>query len=487
MKFTGFKGQRLDAAVMNQIGNAMLREEYRRSEEGIPFTSSDRFTLLNQLMFAAHVGVSPRQLALGRVDKMHKLENIAINFGKSGIEIDYDVVKNEVGTGTDPAAGDPLIENPLLNPTFGASGGVIPPVWLDMMMRESSRFLQAKNFAKIIPMSGPVDMAPLKKTKAEDWITGMKPVKEGRAGTDVRTAYSLWKFDAYKYMYHSGLTLEVVRAAAGKIEIAADLIADMMELYDLLIDLDYFEAQWSALIAGKIRRFDVAAADWAENADIAQGAASMLTVNAPKHCLWYSIADKKLYVPAVVGGNENKFQASTPHPDLLLNLELWDIIPMASSLLKNKRAKAQYCNFHLELSRRLAMDSRFTNSIYKTGSIAFEGEQGYLGRFPIGGSSSSTDVWEMPLGMLDSKVTDDVGPLTIYPILVGEYGRSGAICPWIPPSLGMDKGFEVVQVDGVNVLRPNDTDVFTTKGEQGVIPWDINGIVMIKVVKEAHT
>jgi hypothetical protein len=486
MRVTGFRN-RLDEGVINQIGMTMQMEEMRREDEGIPFTSSDRYTLLNQLMFAAHMGMTPRQLTMGRVDKKRALQNVSITMQNGEMIVEYDIVANEAGTGTDPAAGDPLIDNPLTNPTFGAAGGVIPPLWLDMMIRQQSRFLQAKNFAKIVPMSAPVDMAPLKTTKSEDWLSGIKPVKEGRAGVDVRTAYSLWKFDAYKYFFHSGLTLEIVKASAGKIAITEDLVADLMEAFDLLIDLDYFESQYVGITLGKIRRFDTTADNWANNADVARGAAAYVTSNAKKHVLWYSIADKKLYVPAVGVGDENKFQSSTAHPDGYTNLELWDVFPFLAGLLKDKRARMDYTNLHPALSLRVQLDSRFTNSLYKTGNVVFASENGYLGRVPLGGTSTGTDLWEMPQGILDDKVTSDGGAYKIYPVLAGQYQRPGLIGPWIPPGLTMDKGFEVKSVDSVDVLRPNNTDVFSVMGEQAVIPWDLDGLVLLKVVKEAHT
>jgi len=485
MKITGHK-QRLDQSVMNSIDIAVQTRAYRCEEEGIPFTPGDRYTLLNQLMFAAHFGITPRQLALGRADKKHALSNVSVTLENNQLVVNYDLVENEAGTGTDPAAGDPLIDNPLTNPTFGAAGGVIPPFWLDMMIRQMSRFTQAKNFAKIVPMSAMVDMAPLKKTKSEDWLSGIKPVKEGRAGVDVRTAYSLWKFDAYKYLFHSGLTLEIVKASQGKIAVVEDLTADLMEAFDLLIDLDYFESQYVAITLGKIRRFDPVADAFANNADVAQGAAAYVTANAAKHVLWYSTVDKKIYTPAAGAGDENKFQSSVVVAPWT-NLELWDVLPFLADLLKVKRATMDYVNLHPKLTMYIVQDTRFTNSLYKTGSIAFTGERGFLGRVPLGGTATGTDVWETPQGILDGKVTSDGAAYPIKPVLAGQLQRSGLIGPWIPPGLTMDKGMEVVTVDGVEVLRPNNTDVFSVMGEQAVVPWDLDGLVLLKVVDVAHT
>jgi len=477
----------LDQAVINQIDATIQHEAYRREDAGVLFSPSDRYTMLNQLMFAAHMGMTPRQLTLGRVDKKRSLSNVSISMQNGQMIVEYEIVKNEAGTGTDPSAGDPLINNPLTNPTFGAAGGVIPPMWLDMMIRQQSRFLQAKNFAKIVPMSAPVDMAPLKKTKSEDWLSGIKPVKEGRAGVDVRTAYSLWKFDAYKYLFHSGLTLEIVKASAGKIAVVEDLAADLMEAFDLLIDLDYFESQYAAITLGKIRRFDpVADAFNVTATDVAQGSAAYLTANAPKHVLGYSTVDKKIYTPAVGAGDENKFQGSVLVSPWV-NLELWDVLPFLADLLKEKRASMDYVDMHPKLTMNVVQDTRFTNSQYKTGLIAFTGERGFLGRVPLGGSSTVTDVWELPQGILDNKTTSDGGAYKIYPVLAGQLQRSGLIGPWIPPGLTMDKGFEVKSVDGVDVLRPNNTDVFSVMGEQAVVPWDLDGLVLLKVVKVAHS
>lgn len=484
----GFQRQ-LTAAELHQVASALRNVAERYDREGVTFTSEKRYSLLNQLMFQAHTGVSPRQLALGRTDNQHAMQNVSVRLsnGSDAPSINFELIENELTTSTDPAAGDPLVQNPLANPTFGASGGIIPPYWLDMMIRPLSRYLQAKNFAKIVPMSAPVDMAPLKTSKAEDWLSSIVPVAEGRAGQDVRTAYSLWKFDAYKYMFHSGLSWEVVKATLGKIELEMDLVNDLAEAYDLLIDQDYFESQYSAITLGKIRRYNLSGTAWAHNADIAQGAAYALTTNAPKHVLWYSTLDKKVYVPSTTTGNENKFQAATLHPDAPENLELWDVLPWLAKLMKAKRARMQYVNMHQDLSPLLTTDTRFTNTLYKTGNLVFESENGYLGRVPLGGTSSGTDVWELPQGILDGKETADTTPAAIYPVFGGQYGRSGLIGPWIPFNLSMDKGFEVVEVDSVDVLRPNQTDVFTVSGSQAVAPWDVDGLVLLKVVKVAKT
>jgi len=301
----------------------------------------------------------------------------------------------------------------------------------------------------------------------------------------VKGAYTLWQMDAYKYKYHSGLTMEVLEVVQAYIQFVADLTGDMRLAYDLLIDQDYFESQYEAINQGKIRRWNGSA--WAFATEIAQTTAAVMAANAPKHVLWYSTVDKLFYTPSVTPGDENKFQASTVHADAPTNALLLDLPLWAAGLMKKKGARAEYYNFHPDLIPIMASDPRWNNLQVRSGNIVFASEQGYLGKFFLGGTQSQSDVWELPQGVLDAKVTADVGAYKIYPVLVGEYGRSGVIAPWIPVNMTMDKGFEVKTIDAVSVLRPNDTEVFTLTGHQAVMPWDINGLSIVKVVKVAHT
>lgn len=476
---------------LQNLGMAILAEEYRRDREGIRFTPADRYLLWNQGLMGLHLAqkggpsVSPVQLAFGRLNNEKAIKNINISLRGGGEDmlVNYQIV-NEQTTATDPATGDPLLRNPLATPTFGASTGIIPAFWMDRMIRDVSRYTMAKNFAMIFPMPAAVAQAPIKKGAAQAFLSTLTPVAEGRAGSEVANAYSLWQIDAYKYKYHSGMTLEVLKVVMGYIEFLLDLSRDMAEAYDLLIDNDYFESQYEAINQGFIRRWNGSA--WAFATPIAHGSASVLTTNAPKHTLFFGLTDKKLYTAAVGAGNENKFDSSVLHTDAPTNLAVWDIFPWLAKLLKDKRAKAEYVIIHRSLTPLLAMDSRFTNSQIRAGSFQFDSENGFLGRFNLGGTQSTVDVWEFPAGVLDAKVTVDTTPRAVLPIAMGEYRRSGLIAPWIPFNLTTEKGFEVKTVDGVSVIRENDTEVLTATGHQCVVPWDTNGIVWCKVIREAH-
>lgn len=469
------------------IETELYNEAARRHDAGIPFRASDRFYMLNQLVMAAHFGVSPRQMAMGVYDETHGVTNAGISLSNGGLNISYDIVKNDAGTGkTPPTGGVAPIYNPLATPSFGASTGLVPVTWLDDMIREASRITMATKFARTFPMVGPVDQAPIKKVKAEDWMGSVTPVKEGRAGVDVEGGYALWNFDAYEYLYHSAISLRLLDAVGNRLPIREDLVADMAELYQLMVDQDYFESQWAGIIFGKIRRWTGSA--FANNADVAQGAAPFIGANAPKHIVFYNLKDKKLYTPSTTAADVLKFQSSTLHTEAPSNLEFWDVFPVVGEMLKQKRAKFEYFAANFKMTKRLAWDSRFSNVQYKTGSIVNQGETGFLGSVPVGGTSTFVDAWELPQGILDAKMTTDTTPVPILPVLCGQYQRSGAVCPWKPFQMGVDKGFEVVArtaADGtanVSVVRPNNTEVLTAGAAQAVIPWDLQGLALVLVV-----
>jgi hypothetical protein len=482
----------LDKSLIISMNNALLR--YKLQNPNV--TNTDIMVRMQELLHAAHYGITPREMTLGyrkNPDKPGygiylKDAGYQFQFGtdlkpvfKNGAEFKFE----QTTSGDTP----PLIQNPLTSPSYGGATGIIPPVWLDIMIRKTSRYTMAKNLAMTFMMSGLVEQAPIKWTKVSDEVDAgtFTPTAEGRAGVDYNNTYRTHKIDAYKYLLHSGISWEVMVAMQGKIDVQGDVIDDLAQAHALLIDMDYWEGQYSGIVSGKYRRWE--GASWGTTDEIPLGAASVLTTNAPKHKLFFDLTTGKTYYPAVGAGNEMKYQSSTLRANYLspAGSNIFDFIVDLAEMMKNKNRKLEWVALTSVAATMLSKDDRFINSQYKTGNVRFQDETGFMGRVPIGGTSTFVDVWAIPDGALAAKTTADSPALAITGMIFGgEYRKTGIIAPYAPFSLVVDDGFEVVAVDTVNVLRRNDTKVLSSKSVQAVAPWDTEALVLGFLMATAH-
>jgi hypothetical protein len=184
-----------------------------------------------------------------------------------------------------------------------------------------------------------------------------------------------------------------------------------------------------------------------------------------------------------------KYQSSTLRANYLspAGSNIFDFIVDLAEMMKNKNRKLEWVALTSVAATMLSKDDRFINSQYKTGNVRFQDETGFMGRVPIGGTSTFVDVWAIPDGALAAKTTADSPALAITGMIFGgEYRKTGIIAPYAPFSLVVDDGFEVVAVDTVNVLRRNDTKVLTSKSVQAVAPWDTEALVLGFLMATAH-
>jgi hypothetical protein len=458
---------------------------------------TDIMIRMQEILHVGHYGITPRELMLGYRRNPTK-PGFGIQLQNVGYEMKFNEdlkpifkegseFKLEQTTGGDTP---PLIQNPLANPTYGGSTGIIPPIWLDIMIRKVSRSTMAKNIAMTFMMKNLVDVAPIKWTKVDDKVDDgtFYPVTEGRAGIDYNNTYKAHRIDAYKYMLHSGLTWEVMTALDGKIDLQADTINDLAVAHALLLDRDFWEGQYTGIVSGLYRRWETNA--WANSEEIPLGTDSVKTTNAKKHRLFYDLSTGKTYYPSTAAGDENKYHQSTLREAYLspTGSVIFDVIPDLAELMKNKNRKLEWIAVSSGIATILAKDSRFQNSLYKTGNIRFQDENGYLGKISVGGTASGVDVWEIPSGAIEAKTTDDSVSIT-HLIFGGEYRKTGVIGQFAPFSLMVDDGYEVVArgVGSSSVLRRNDTKVLTTKSVQAAKPWDTEALVLSQVVNTAHS
>jgi len=461
-------------------------------------SNTDIMIRMQELLSLGHYGITPREMTLGYRKNPKKpgygfyLENPGYEFQfcidpKPVFKVGKEFKFEQTTSGDTP----PLIQNPLTGGSYGGATGIIPPYWYDVMLRKTSRYTMAKNIAMTFMMRSLVGQAPIKVTKVDDTVDAgtFTPTAEGRAGIDYNNTYEVHKFDAYKYLLHSGLTWEVMIALEGMIDVQADVIDDLALAHALLVDMDFWEGQYSAIVAGKYRRWETGA--WGATEEIPLGSASVLTTNAKKHRLFFDLTSGKTYYPAVGAGNENKYHSSTLRESYKSpsGSAVFDFIVDIAEQMKNKNRKLEWIAVTSGVTTMLSKDDRFLNTQFDTGNIRFQDESGYLGRIRLGGSGGTVDVWEIPNNAIAAKTTADTPTVSIVDMIFGgEYRKTGIIAPFAPFSLFVDKGFEVkaVGVGGSGVLRMNDTAVITTKSVQAVLPWDTEALVLGQIVNTAH-
>jgi hypothetical protein len=484
--------QQFDMSQYQAMDMALLNYKLQNPKASM----TDIMIRMQEILSVSHYGITPRELIFG-FKKSPQKPGYGIQLQEVGYEMKFkEDLKPIFKEGNEfkleqTSGGDtpPLIQNPLTNPTYGGSTGIIPPVWLDIMIRKTSRYTMAKNLAMVFMMKNLVDVAPIKWTKVDDSVDNATfyPIAEGRAGIDYNNTYKVHRLDCYKYLFHSGLTWEVIVALDGKIDVQADVIDDLALAHALLLDRDFWEGQYAAIVSGTYRRWETNA--WANSVEIPLGTASVKTTYAKKHRLFYDLTTGKTYYPAVGAGDENKYQSSTPREEYLSpsGSVIFDVFVDLAELMKAKNRRLEWIAVTPGIATMLAKDSRFQNTLYKTGTIRFQDEGGYLGRVAIGGTNNSVDLWEIPNNAIAAKTTDDAVAIT-HLVFGGEYRKTGVIGQFAPFGLFVDEGFEVkaVGVGGSSVLRRNDTKVLTTKSVQAVAPWDTEALVLCQIVNTAH-
>ncbi len=383
----------------------------------------------------------------------------------------------------------PILENPLPNATYGGADGILQPYMSEIILRRASRKTCAKNFAQILPLKGLRGMGIYKETLVDDSVNdgSFTPVGEMEVGQEYQNTYNKFYFDAYKYMLHSGFSWELLEEAAGQIELISDVMEDLGDAHGLLVDRDYFEGQYSAITSGTFRRWE--GSDWGESAEIPKGKAVVTGANAKYHKLFYDISTGKTYYPSDTLADNMKYHESvrrdtTLSPD---GQDVFDVIVDAAELMVKKDRELEYVAVTPELLTRLTKDERFLDAFKLTGYFKFQGEGCFMGQVAIGGSASVVDLWLIPPKSLSAKQTDDTSPVEITDLIMGgQYKKSGIIAPYGQFGLMVDDGFTTKTVNSKTVLRRNDSKVLTTKSVQGVVPSDVEALVMIYCVKTAH-
>jgi len=480
----------LDKSVYLSIGESVLNFKNEHPNA----TNTEIFIHMQNCLSVAHYGIAPIDMVRGYrrspkdPRKYQGLENPRYQFQHGQDMMPSFKLSTQTTSGDTP----PLVKNPLTSPTYGGSTGIVPPYWLDVMIRATSRACIAKNFAMTFPMTALVDVAPIKTTKPDTKVDDgtIKPVLEARAGVDYTNTYTAHNFDARKLMIHSPLSWETMVALQGKIQVQADILADLAKAHALVIDSEIFEGLYTAMVSGMYRRWESTAYGVSE--EIALGAASVLTTNAKKHRLFYDITTGKTYYPSTASGDENKYQQSTRREEYLSpdGSEIYDLIVDMAELQKKKGHKLEFVALSTILTTNLVKDDRMISADKVTGKPQFQNENGYLGQINIGGSAGKVDVWEIPDNSIASKTTADTVSI-VGVIIGGEYRQTCIYAPYAPFGIFVDKGFEVVSdtIHGaaVSTLRMNDTQVITSKSVECIAPWDTEAAVIAQVVATAHT
>lgn len=381
---------------------------------------------------------------------------------------------------------------------FGTTAGVVPPVFINMLLELTSLRAFMKNFIAIQPMPDMTFKFPLKTSKIEDSAEFQRtavPTVEGRAGTEYHTEWANYEINGWKYLRHAELTNEIAELLDRFIPVTQTFVNDLAEGQALLWDYAAHEGIQTMIVKGLWRypRLAAGAFTWTEDGaneiEIPFGKASVLTSNAKLNYLWQDLAggthDGKIYEPNAGAGAE--FQWTEVDPPLRAGStgsdEILEGIGAIGSLLKEKHSKLEYVILtDSRLTERLFRDSRIADMTVRTGDPVFQSEDGYLGQVAVAGSSTFVDIWEAPANLIPFRATDDTtgGAKNAYPIICGAYGKGWHQGVFSPVSMRVDEGFEVVdEVADLGRLRPSESKVLTTSSKGSTWPGDYNHISIL--------
>lgn len=468
-------------------------------------TMSDTMININEALEMGHNNVTPRQMKLGYRKVFDKTDNrvkaqmlkaaaYAFEFTKNPkprFEVDENLVELEQGTSTDTP---PIVQNPLATPTYGGVDGIIRPYVSDLVLTEVSRKTMAKNLALVYPAKGLVGEGFIKATKPDGSVADgtFHPVAERSSGQSYYNGYKRFTFDIHKHMLHSELTWEVLRAAQDNIPLMKHLMKEHSIAHALMEDTEYWESQYTGITKGLYRRWNPTGNAWGVAEEIPNGKGTVVGANAKYHKLFFNLGDGTTWLPSDVEADNLKYQSSVRRSAVFSkdNSDIFDLTVDLAELMREKEGNRQfdYIAVNPKMLTLLAKDSRFLNAFDLTGEIRFNGEYCFMGKIAIGGSTSMVDVWLVPNGSLGPKQTEDTSPIEVQGLIFGgSYGGSGIIMPFDAPGIMIDDGFEVVTEGGKQVLRRNDTKVLTTKSCVGIVPSDMENLVMAIVVDETHS
>jgi hypothetical protein len=390
---------------------------------------------------------------------------------------------------------------------FGSTTGVIPPAFINMLLELTSLKAFMKNVIGVQPMPDMSFKFPLKTSVIED-DAGMQraavPTVEGRAGLDYRIQWLNWEVNGWKYLRHAELTDEIREMVDKFLGVSSSYMEDLATGQTLLWDYAAIEGILTMLIRGVWRYPRLAAGTftWTEDGtnevEIPFGKASVLTTNAKLNYLWQDLSnatasDGIIYEPDTVTTDEFDWKESTARPGSTTSDDILEGFLALGTLLKNKGSKMEYIVLSdSRITERLMKDARMANLTIRTGDPKFQNEEGYLGQIAIGGSSTFTDLWESPNGLIIPRATDDAtgvgGPFDAYPIIGGAYGRGWHQGVFSPISARIDEGFEVVDIGTPppRRLRPSESKVLTTSSKGSSWPGDYHHIAILWAMFDAH-
>lgn len=394
-------------------------------------------------------------------------------------------------TGTATASGKSLLES-AIDTGFGSSSGVIRPVFMNMLLELVSIQAFMKNFVSIEPMDDATFYFPMKTSVVTDDSNMTRtalPTPEGLAGTDHSISYDRYEINAWKFLRHAELTDEVNELIGKFINVQSHYVEDLAQGQALLWDWPILEGILTMIVRGTWRRPKKGTPwTWDITTEIPWGKASVLTTNAKLNYLFQdmsgtALTDGIIYEPAVTTGNEFKYDSSTVRQGSTSEDETYEGIMALASLLKDKNSALEYVILSdSKQTERLFKDGRFLDARMMTGNPKFQDERGYLGRVAIGGSSTQTDVWEAPNGLVEAWDSDDTPTADVLtPIIGGRYGRAWHHGVLTPLNMRVDRGMEVkaAGVGSANVLRDNETMVITTSTKGSSWPGDYHDAAIL--------
>lgn len=403
-------------------------------------------------------------------------------------------------TSRDMGDGASLLESGI-DTGYGTTTGVITPVFQDLMLRLAAEKTMWKNFVSLVPMPDMTFYFPMRNSIVSDNSTAVSPTAvvtgEGQAGLDIAIKYTKWEVNGWKFLRHFEITDEV-RMLLGKfINVQADLVEDLAQAHALLWDYSIAYGMKSMLVTGMWRRWDeTSTAGFKDsNTEIPFGKASVLTTNAKLSYLWQDMATGagKIYEPAIATGKEFFFNDSTERAGTAATDELAEGISALGTILEGKGSELQFVAIPASKCELLFNDPRIANQTIQTGITEFQSENGFIGRVNIIGTSTMVDVWKYNTDVHPASYeTDDdtPGTVTVFPVWGGSYSKFWALGTYTPYYLRIDDGFEVVDGAGVgssNVLRGNETSVFTSGSRGSSWPLDYHHLGCLWLTDTAHT
>lgn len=377
---------------------------------------------------------------------------------------------------------------------FGTGTGVVPPVFINMLLELTSLKAFMKNFISMQPMPDMTFKFPLKTSRIEDSGEMQRtavPTVEGRAGTEYEINWANYEINGWKYLRHSELTNEVGEMLDKFLGVTQKYMEELALGQTLLWDYAAIEGIQQMMVMGTWRYPELSAGSftWEVGAgteeEIPFGKAVVLTVNALKNYLFQDLSgggnDGKIYQPSIVTTEEFEYDSATLRSGSSGTDDILEGLGGVATLLKNKHSALEFaCISESRVTERLMKDARMANLEIRTGDPVFQSEDGYLGQIAILGSSTFCDLWEAPNGLIPLRPTDDTAADDAFPIICGKYGEGWHQGVFSPVSMRVDEGFEALDdAASVTRLRPTESKVLTTSSKGSSWPGDYNHIAIL--------